>query len=81
MGLLSFPVVALCHGDPTALVLLGHAFIIFQKFFGGVNVGVSHLKPWVCVVAELVMPPALLHPHHQGQLFRFAHVSQLSCLW
>lgn len=37
----------------------------------GVDVGWTNLKPWiwVWVVAELVSPSTLLHPHHQGQFY------------
>jgi len=52
----------------------------------------SKLRIWAWVVAEWVSPPALLHPHHQGELFSTAQggppnaaaigqgAAQLSCL-
>jgi hypothetical protein len=48
---LRYPVVALCHGDPVALVLQNQPFYMLQQFIDGVDVG-SWI--WAWVVAELV---------------------------
>lgn len=39
-------------------------FHTLQQFINGLDVGVCQLKAEDLVVAELVSPPALLHPHH-----------------
>jgi hypothetical protein len=56
------PVVALCHGD-----LQGLPLHTYQQFMDGID---TNIKPWIeaWVVAELVSPPALLHPQHGSQL-------------
>lgn len=42
---LRYPVVALCHGDPVALVLQGGLLHLLQQLhIDGVNVGVGQLK-------------------------------------
>jgi hypothetical protein len=52
------------------------SYHMLQQFIDGVHVGWANSKPWVWawVLAELVSPPALLYPHHQGQLSCFAQV-------
>jgi hypothetical protein len=43
---------------------------LLQQFIDEVGVGWANSEPWIWawVVAELIIPAALLHPHHQGEL-------------
>ena len=47
---------------------------MLQQFIDGEDAGVvkSKLWIWAWVVAELLSPPVLLHPHHHGKLLSTA---------
>jgi hypothetical protein len=65
----SYPVVALCHGDPAALEQQDWPWHDSQSFTNDVDVGVGQLRAldlsWV--VAVLVIVPSLPYLHHQGK--------------
>ena len=65
----SYPVVALCHGDPAALEQQDWPWHDSQSFTKDVDVGVGQLRAldlsWV--VAVLVIVPSLPYLHHQGK--------------
>ena len=74
------PVVALYHGDPATLDLQDQPRHSLQHIINGVGVGVGQLRALDLGldVAGLVSLPALLHPHHQGQLSSTALASSPS---
>ena len=65
----SYPVVALCHGDPAALEQQDWPLLDSQPFTNDIDVGVGQLRAldlgWV--VAVLVIVPSLPYLHHQGK--------------
>jgi hypothetical protein len=77
---LEYPVVVSCHGNPEALDLQDWPFHTLQEIIqDGVDLGWAYSKSRIgaLVVARLLKPPALPHPHHQGGIFStaLAHLS------
>ena len=66
----SYPVVALCLGDPPTLDQQDWPFHAFQQFTDDVDLGMGQLKALDLDLGatELVSPLALPYPYHQGKL-------------
>lgn len=67
---LKYPVVVLCYGDPSSLVLQDQSCHMLQQFINTVDVGWANLYLWLWawVIAGLVSLSTLPNLHYQGEL-------------